>query len=63
MMIQTGIGITVVWAHQNFTNGCGLNCDCPNEMKSIPDIISFGTQVCGLVGDRIDEIDDNVLKI
>ena len=54
-----------MWAHQNFTNGCGLNCDCSNEMKSIPDIISFGkkTQVCGiLVGDRIDEIDDNVFK-
>ena len=47
--VQTGIGITgKMWAHQNFTNGCGLNCDCSNEMKSIPDIISFGkkTQVC-----------------
>ena len=64
--VQTGIGITgKMWAHQNFTNGCGLNCDCSNEMKSIPDIISFGkkTQVCGiLVGDRIDEIDDNVFR-
>ena len=52
--IQTGVGITgKMWAHQNF-NGV------------IPDIISFGkkTQCCGIfVGERIDEVDENVFNI
>ena len=50
--VQSGVGITgKMWAHQHF----------PNEAR--PDIISFGkkTQCCGIfVGDRIDEVDDNV---
>ena len=50
--VQSGAGITgKMWAHQHF----------PNEAR--PDIISFGkkTQCCGIfVGDRIDEVDDNV---
>ncbi len=51
--VQTGVGITgKMWAHQHFS-------DC------LPDIISFGkkSQVCGiLVGDRINEVDNNVFK-
>ena len=51
--VQTGIGITGrMWAHEHFEN-----CQ--------PDIISFGkkTQVCGiLVGDRINEVENNVFK-
>ena len=51
--VQTGIGITgKMWAHQHFSN-------------CLPDIISFGkkTQVCGiLVGDRINEVQNNVFK-
>lgn len=47
--VQTGIGMTGKWwAHQHYIQ---------------PDIISFGkkTQVCGiLVGERVDEIDENV---
>lgn len=47
--VQTGIGMTGKWwAHQHYIK---------------PDIISFGkkTQVCGiLVGERVDEIDENV---
>ena len=50
--VQSGAGITgKMWAHQHF----------PNEAR--PDIISFGkkTQCCGIfVGDRIDEVDNNV---
>ena len=50
--MQSGAGITgKMWAHQHF----------PNEAR--PDIISFGkkTQCCGIfVGDRIDEVDNNV---
>ena len=50
--VQSGAGITgKMWAHQHF----------PDEAR--PDIISFGkkTQCCGIfVGDRIDEVDDNV---
>ena len=52
--IQTGVGITgKMWAHQNFTS-------------VTPDIISFGkkTQCCGIfVGERIDEVDENVFNI
>ena len=52
--VQTGVGITgKMWAHQHFLN-------------SKPDIISFGkkAQVCGiLVGDRINEVENNVFKI
>ena len=51
--VQTGVGITgKMWAHEHFS-------DC------LPDIISFGkkSQVCGiLVGDRIDDVDNNVFK-
>lgn len=47
--VQTGVGMTGKWwAHQHYVQ---------------PDIISFGkkSQVCGiLVGERVDEIDDNV---
>lgn len=47
--VQTGVGMTGQWwAHQHYVK---------------PDIMSFGkkTQVCGiLVGERIDDIDDNV---
>jgi L-lysine 6-transaminase len=50
--VQSGAGITgKMWAHQHF----------PDESR--PDIISFGkkTQCCGIfVGDRIDEVDNNV---
>lgn len=52
--VQSGAGITgKMWAHQHF----------PNEAR--PDIISFGkkTQCCGIfVGDRIDEVDNNVFQ-
>ena len=52
--IQTGVGITgKMWAHQNFNS-------------VTPDIISFGkkTQCCGIfVGERIDEVDENVFNI
>ncbi len=51
--VQTGVGLTgTFWAHQ----GIGVR----------PDIIAFGkkTQVCGiLVGDRIDEVEDNVFRL
>jgi L-lysine 6-transaminase len=51
--VQTGVGLTgTFWAHQ----GIGVK----------PDIMAFGkkTQVCGiLVGDRIDEVDDNVFQL
>ena len=51
--VQTGVGITgKMWAHEHFS-------DC------LPDIISFGkkSQVCGiLVGDRINDVDNNVFK-
>jgi L-lysine 6-transaminase len=50
--VQTGVGLTgTFWAHQ----GLGVK----------PDIIAFGkkTQVCGiLVGERVDEIPDNVFR-
>lgn len=63
--VQTGIGITgKMWAHENFTPKL-CQCDPPIKKAPIPDIVSFGkkTQVCGiLVGDRINEVKDNVFK-
>jgi L-lysine 6-transaminase len=51
--VQTGVGLTgKMWAYQHF------------DFK--PDIIAFGkkTQVCGImVGNRIDEIKDNVFTV
>jgi len=51
--VQSGIGLTgKMWAYQNF------------DFK--PDIVAFGkkTQVCGImVGNRVDEIKDNVFKV
>lgn len=51
--VQSGVGITgKMWAHEHY--GCK------------PDILAFGkkTQVCGImVGDRVDEIKDNVFSI
>ncbi|MFN3307377.1 MAG: L-lysine 6-transaminase, partial [Candidatus Kapaibacteriota bacterium] len=51
--IQTGVGITgTMWAHE--------------QMNVIPDIMVFGKkmQVCGiLVGEKIDEVPDNVFKV
>jgi len=51
--VQTGIGLTgKMWAYQHF--------------DIIPDIVAFGkkTQVCGImVGERVDEIKDNVFKV
>lgn len=50
--VQTGVGLTgKMWAHEYFVN---------------PDIMSFGKklQVCGImVSERIDEIEDNVLRV
>lgn len=63
--VQTGIGITgKMWAHENFTPKL-CQCNPPIEKAPVPDIISFGkkTQVCGiLVGDRINEVENNVFK-
>jgi len=51
--IQSGMGLTGrMWAHEHF------------DVK--PDILAFGkkTQVCGImVGDRVDEVEDNVYNI
>ena len=51
--IQTGVGLTgKMWAHEHY------------DVK--PDILAFGkkTQVCGImVGDRVDEVEDNVFKV
>ena len=51
--IQTGVGITgTMWAHE--------------QMNVQPDIMVFGKkmQVCGiLVGEKIDEVPDNVFKV
>ena len=51
--IQTGVGLTgKMWAYEHF----GFK----------PDILAFGkkTQVCGImVGDRVDEVKDNVFKV
>ena len=51
--VQSGIGLTgKMWAYEHF------------DFK--PDIVAFGkkTQVCGImVGDRVDEIKDNVFKV
>ncbi len=51
--VQTGVGITgTMWAHE--------------QMGVLPDIISFGKkmQICGiLVGERIDEVPDNVFHV
>ncbi|MCX7797443.1 MAG: L-lysine 6-transaminase [Melioribacter sp.] len=50
--VQTGVGLTgKMWAHEYFVK---------------PDIMAFGKklQVCGImVGERIDEVEDNVLKV
>ncbi len=50
--VQTGVGLTgKFWAHEHFVT---------------PDILAFGkkTQVCGiLAGSRIDEIENNVLRV
>jgi L-lysine 6-transaminase len=51
--VQTGVGLTgKMWAYEHF------------DFK--PDILAFGkkTQVCGImVGDRVDEIKENVFKV
>ena len=51
--VQTGVGLTgKMWAYEHF------------DFK--PDILAFGkkTQVCGImVGDRVDEIKDNVFNV
>ena len=51
--VQTGVGLTgKMWAYEHY------------DIK--PDILAFGkkTQVCGImVGDRVDEIEDNVFKV
>ena len=51
--VQTGVGLTgKMWAYEHFA------------IK--PDILAFGkkTQVCGImVGDRVDEIEDNVFNV
>jgi len=51
--VQTGLGLTgKMWAYQHY--------------DYTPDILAFGkkTQVCGImVGDRVDEIEDNVFKV
>jgi L-lysine 6-transaminase len=51
--VQTGVGLTgKMWAYQHF--------------DFEPDILAFGkkTQVCGImVGDRVDEVKDNVFKV
>ncbi len=61
--IQTGVGITgKMWAHQHF-NKSGCQCDCPEIVNTLPDIISFGkkTQICGIfVSDRVNDVDKNV---